>query len=397
MTGWVLALTGTVVAGAGVLLATGVAATNRIELYRWASQRLGSGAPAATVLAVPGRLLGTANALAAIGLVVAGFGVMALVAPLPLWLAGLGVALIAIPAELVVAYALPRALGQRRPEPMIKSAAPWLERLGYVVAPLTAGGAAEQRPRVAVAAFLQSGEEEVDTTELLAVLSGVLTFTERPVREIMTPRTEIVAVREGARLEEVGQIFAESGYSRIPVYHESLDNIVGMIYALDLLKVTPGAELPLRPVTVAPASKRCADLLFDMQRERRQFAVVLDEYGGTAGIATFQDLLGELVAQVFAGPGDRGEGREGAVDLVEVTGTTACQEIAERFEVALGNAAETVGGLLAAVAGRIPRTGERYAVGGLEFDVLEAGPTRVERVVVRRTPVPVVQDGGRPA
>src|SRR5438034_1333768 len=112
-----------------------------------------------------------------------------------------------------------------------------------------------------------------------------------------------------APLVDVARMLAESGYSRLPVYRDSLDNIVGVVYAFDLLKVGPDGELPLRPVSVVPASKRCADLLVEMQRERRQFAVVLDEFGGTAGIATFEDLLEELVGEIFD-EGDHAAGPE---------------------------------------------------------------------------------------
>lgn len=233
--------------------------------------------------------------------------------------------------------------------------------------------------------------DELLETEELTVLSGVLAFSERSVREVMTPRTDVVAVREGAALEEIVRLLAESGYSRIPVYRESLDNIVGMVYAFDVLKIEPGAALPLRPVATAPASKRCADLLFEMQRQRRHFAVVLDEYGGTAGIATFEDLLEELVGEIFNEYDVRAIDEGPSVDLVEATGTTPLDEVETRFGVDFGVQVETVGGLLARAAGRIPRAGERFAAGGLEFDVLRATPNRVEEVLIRRGVAPVVQ------
>ena len=206
----------------------------------------------------------------------------------------------------------------------------------------------------------------------------------------MTARTEIVAVSEGASIPDVARIVAESGYSRLPVYRDSLDNIVGMVYAFDLLTATAGGALPLRPVVVAPGSKLCADLLFEMQRERRQFAVLLDEFGGTAGILTLDDLLGVLVTAVF-GEAERTALEEGgaAQGVLEVDGSTPASDVAARFAAQLPLAAETVGGLLARLAGRIPRAGERFTLQELEFDVLAAGPTRVDRVVVRRLPIAV--------
>ena len=203
----------------------------------------------------------------------------------------------------------------------------------------------------------------------------------------MTVRTDIVAVPQGASVGDVAQIVAESGYSRLPVYHETLDHIVGTVYAFDLLTVPPGGALPVRPVIVAPASKPCADLLFEMQRERRQFAVLLDEFGGTAGIVTLDDVLGALVGAVFGESGVPRTAEADAPALLEVDGGAPAADVAARFAAHLPVAAETVGGLLTRLAGRIPRTGERFLLQGLEFDVLAASPTRVDRVVVRRTPV----------
>ncbi len=192
-------------------------------------------------------------------------------------------------------------------------------------------------------------------------------------------------------------MFLESGYSRLPVYRESLDHLIGMIYAFDLLKIAPGAELPLRPIATAPASKRASHLLFEMQRDRRQIAVVLDEYGGTAGIVTFEDLLEELIGEIF----DEHDGLAGLattpgapVQLMEVSGGAPVEDVVAAFDVNLPDTAETVSGLLTRLAGRIPNTGERYLVAGLEFDVLDATPNRLERVLIRRGPVPLVSLGG---
>ena len=99
-----------------------------------------------------------------------------------------------------------------------------------------------------------------------------MAFSVRPVREVMTPRTDIVAVDESAALEDIRMVFAQSGYSRIPVYRGTLDDIVGMLHAFDLFKLRPGDPLPVRPVAVTPASRSCGDLLLDMQRERRHLA-----------------------------------------------------------------------------------------------------------------------------
>ena len=389
MTPWPVVMLGLALAALGTTVGVGAAAMSRLEQTRWASRRLGGAAAAGTLLGTPGRVLGAANVLATVGVLFAGLGTAALLGDLhPLMLA-LIVVFVAIPLLITGTYAVPRALARRWPQRVVRATVPWMDRLGRLVAPLLP--ASYEAPGAEVDALLRAGRgAELFEQDELSVLSGLLTFIDRPAREIMRARTEIVAVQEGASLPEVARIVAESGYSRLPVYRDSLDNIIGMAYAFDLLAAPAGGELPLRAVAIAPGSKPCADLLFQMQRERRQFAVLLDEFGGTAGILTLDDLLGELVTAVFGGAeraaGDGGGAVQG---VIEVDGSTPAADVAARFAVELPLAAETVGGLLARLAGRIPRAGKRFTLHGLEFDVLSAGPTRVDRVVLRRTPVPV--------
>ncbi len=390
MSEWLLLGAGILVGGTAMTVAVGAAALRRVDLYRWVAQGRPGAAAAGAVLAAPARIHRMTTGVAAAGALIASLALPIIAAELPLWLALATVIFVAVPIVLVLTYALPRAIGRRWPETVVTLGVPWAHRLTRVVASFFPAGP-DRHPRAILNALLhrRDAEELLDTWEL-NVLSGVLAFTERPLREVMTPRTDIVAVREGASLEEVGRLLRDSGYSRIPVYRDSLDNIIGMIYAFDLLRIAPGAELPLRPVTIAPAAKRCAELLFEMQSERHQFAVVLDEYGGTAGIVTFEDLLEELVGEIFDEYDAPAAGQQPAADVVEATGATTVESISARFEVALPVDAETVGGLLARAAGRIPRTGERYALAGLEFDVVSATPNRVERVLVRAGPVRVV-------
>lgn len=387
MSGWVLVLLGATLAAVGTAVGVGAAALSRLELTRWAAQRLGGAAAAGALLGTPGRVHGTANVIATLGMLLASLGVAAVLGQLHPLVLSLLVVFGAIPVLITGSYALPRALARRWPQPVVRSMVPWVDRLGQLLAPLMPSS--YTAPQSDVATLLKAGTgAELFERDELTVLSGLLAFSERPAREVMTARTDIVAVSEADTVAEVAQIVAESGYSRLPVYRENLDHIVGMVHAFDLLTVPPGGALPTRPVVVAPASKSCADLLFEMQRERRQFAVLLDEFGGTAGTATLDDLLGALVAAVFGGREAQGSA-EGAPALLEVDGGAPASEVAGRFEAHLPVAAETVGGLLTRLAGRIPRAGERFLLQGLEFDVLAAGPTRVDRVVVRRAPAAV--------
>ncbi len=385
MMSWVLLLGGLLLAAASTTVAVSAAAVSRLELTRWISHRLRGAAVASTLFSAPGRILRTANAFGAVGVLAAGFGfagVMRFIPPLGVLVAALG---FGVPVIAVCAYGLPRVIGQRRPEAIMRRASPWGGMFATMLSPILPLNESDGRTRMRDVLLAGNGEGEADDDEI-EMISGVLAFTNRVVREVMTPRTDVVPLSEGASLEEVGRIFSESGYSRLPVYRDSLDNILGMIYAFDLMKVTPGGELPIRPVSVVPGSKECAAVLLELQRERRQMAVVLDEFGGTAGIVTLEDLLEELVGEIFdEGEDERPSGS--GPDIVEVDGATSSGEIASRFGVELPSGAETIGGLLARRAGRIPKLGERLVLDGLEFDVLGATPTRIERVAVRRGPV----------
>jgi CBS domain containing-hemolysin-like protein len=377
MMGWPVLALGVAAGALGTGLAVGAAAVSRLELSRWISQRRHGAELAVTLLSAPGKVLGPANALASAGIVLTGLGLAALLAPLPTPVA-LAVLLGAVPLLAAVVHVLPRAVGRRWAEPLMRAAAPSLSRAARLLGPFTPGPASGTGVEHAAGSGAAREEE-------IAVIAGVIAFTERPVREPMTPRTQIVALDEGASARDAGAMFRESGYSRLPVYRESLDQITGMAYVFDLLKVGPDEPLPLRPVLVAPESRRCADLLFEMQRERRQMAVVLDEFGGTAGIVTLEDLLEELVGEIFDET-DLGAAAGPAAEraLLEIDGTTPTQELAEHFGVVLPAAAQSVGGLLTAAVGRIPEAGERILIGELEFDVTRASATRVERLLVRR-------------
>jgi len=220
-----------------------------------------------------------------------------------------------------------------------------------------------------------------------------MAFASRPVREIMTPRTDLIAIPEDAVLSDILLVFAQSGYSRIPVYRGTIDEVVGMLHAFDLFKLRPGDPLPVRPVAIAAPGRPAGELFLDMQRERRHLAIVLDEFGGTLGLVSLEDLLEELVGEIYDEhdqvpqplPAARG------APLAELDGSTPTAEVAQRFTVALPvSGASTIGGLVAELAGRIPAPGERFVIADIEVDVVTATATRVERVIVRPGPVALV-------
>jgi CBS domain containing-hemolysin-like protein len=381
MTPWLLAGAGTVVACLGVLTAVAASSIGRVELYRWIAGSTPGASAADHLLGAPDRIVRAAKGVTTLGSLVTGLALAALLGALPMSLLLATLGLVAVPVLVSVIYAVSRVVGRRNAPRIVQRAVPVMMQVTSVLSPLSKerqGVVAERQP-------------PTDDREDLPALSGLLAFSQRPVREIMTPRTEITAAREGVMVEELGRVFMESGFSRIPIFRESLDDTIGMIYAFDLLKLAPGAEMPLRSIATIPGSKQAGETLFEMQRDRTQIAIVLDEFGGTAGMVTFEDLLEELVGEIFDEhdglmPPTREDRR-----VVEVDGTTEIEEVEAMFDVQFPKgSAVTVAGLLTRLAGRIPAAGDRYVLAGLEFDVLQATPTRLERVVIRPGPVTAV-------
>jgi magnesium and cobalt transporter len=299
--------------------------------------------------------------------------------------------LVAVPFVLFSGYFIPRWLTPSLPGALTDRLVPVLRHWSSVLGVALPARSAD-RPQDLRSIWREGAAVGLTADSDLSLVGGVMTFAQRPVREVMTPRTEIVAIAEDAALEDITQVFAQSGYSRIPVYRGTVDEIIGMLHAFDLFKLQPGDPLPIRPVAVAPASRSCGDLLLDMQRERRHLAVLLDEFGGTLGIATLEDLLEELVGEIFD---EHDEGVQaaaaGSTTVFETDGATPAAAVGEHFGVTLPTGqATTIAGLVAELAGRIPNAGERFTLLGLEFDVVQASPTRIERLLIRPGPASAV-------
>lgn len=362
------------------------AAVSQLELTRWVSYKLRGSGGAAGVLENPGRVLATANALTTIGTLCAAAVIPALLARTTPTVLGVFTIAIGVPLLVSASYLVPRVVGRRWAEPIVAHAAPRLEMLGKLFAPFVPWR--DPSPRTTLAAVLTSADTEaLASADEMAVVSGVLAFADRPVRELMTPRTSIVAIPEGLLAAEAAHVALQSGYSRYPVYRGSLDEVVGVAHAFDLLRLAPDAAIPVHPALVVPGTTRAADLMLEMQRGRSHLAVLLDEYGGAAGLVTFEDLLRDLVSEIFE-PTEPSASGETPARIVELEGSAPASRLEEMLGVTLKvPGVQTVGGLLVHTLGRIPRPGERFALHGLEFDILAASATRVERVTVRPGPV----------
>ncbi|HXE81876.1 MAG TPA: hemolysin family protein [Gemmatimonadales bacterium] len=378
---------------AGISAAVGVAAAtvSQHELTRWVAYKLRGSAATAGLLQNPERTLATANTLTTLGVLLAAGGIPALMAAMPPTFLGVFTIAVGVPLFIGAAYLIPRVVGRRWAESLVARAVPWMDRAGTMLSPFIPRR--ERSTRTTLAALLSSDTEALAATDEMAVVSGVLAFSDRPVRELMTPRTAIVAFPEGMAVAEAAHVLQQSGYSRYPVYRGSLDEVVGVAHTLDLLGRQPDDPVLVRPPLTIPGTMRAADLMLEMQRGGRHLAVVLDEFGGTAGLVTFEDLLNDLVSELFE---PSSTGQPTAAQVIEVEGSAPAAELAEKLGVTLTNAGktQTVAGLLIQALGRIPRTGERFTFQGLEFDVLAAGATRVERIAVRAGPVRTIALGG---
>ena len=232
--------------------------------------------------------------------------------------------------------------------------------------------------------------QEADENRLAEALGR---FSETVVREVMTPRPDVTAIAASAPVSELRQMIRETKYSRIPVYGENLDDIQGVIDMRDLLDPEGGATVGerARPAQLVPETKHIADLLREMQAERYTFAVVIDEYGATAGIVSVEDIVEELVGEIQdefdVEPDPLSVEADGAVLAEGRVGVERLEEALEA-ELSVEEGIETVGGLVTAVFGRIPRMGERTSYLGFEIEVLDAEEKRVNRARFRRIPMP---------
>jgi CBS domain containing-hemolysin-like protein len=390
-----LLLAGLLVAAASAAVGVAAAAVSQLELTRWVAYKLRGAGGAVDVLENPGRVLATANALTTLGTIAAAVAIPALLARTTPTVLGVVTVALGVPLLVSAAYLVPRVVGRRWAAPIVAHAVPRLEQVGRLLAPFVASREASKRTALA-AALTSAGTEALASTDEMAVVSGVLAFADRPVKELMT----LLAA-------EAAHVCLQAGYSRYPVYRGSLDEVVGVAHAFDLLKLAADAPLPVRPTLVAPGTTRAADLMLEMQRGRSHLAVVLDEFGGTAGVVTFEDLLRDLVSEIFEPDAPPG-GAESPARILELEGNAPTTRLAD-VAVALGASAggggggaggtgaagaaagaQTVGGLLVQALGRIPRAGERFTLRGLEYDILAATPTHVERVAVRPGPVRAV-------
>lgn len=357
--------------------------------------------------ASPGRLLSAAKmGVPAAHIVASTVATWALLPSVGL-AAALIVTLVLTPVMLVLGEVIPKAIAQQWATGLILRLFRPLTWAARLLAPLTWTAtkivdgvlALVGRSREHVRHFvsreelklvLQMEPQESDVTTMEAeMIDKIFSLGETAVREVMVPLVDVAALRETAAPDEAIALIRERGHSRLPLFRERIDNMVGLVTAMDLLR--RGAEVEsltaiMRPPYFAPETKRIDDLLREMQKARIQLAVVVDEYGGSVGIVTVEDILEQIVGEI------RDE-REPTPAMMErlpdgsyrVAGRVGIQEINEGLEWELPTGDyETVAGMILATLHRLPRMGEEFRVGRFHVTILETDERRVLAVKIRK-------------
>ena len=331
----------------------------------------------------------------------------------PLW-QNLGLALLAVLCVVaIVDQLIPFLLVARHDEPEL-ILAQWLPVLRFTVfaaMPLTfpimisatiarllepeETGVEEPHTQEEFEDLIEVGEKEgLIEKDQGEMLQSVVEFGDKVVREVMTPRPEIAALDITQPVEALRELFREERHSRYPVYAGDLDHVEGIVNVHDLLALPP-EEQPkatlrqlVRPVAFVPETKRNTELLKELQQSTNQLAIVIDEYGGVAGLVTVEDLVEEIVGEI------RDEGEPHPDDLVQesettylAAGATELSHVADRLHVDVeGRDYSTVGGLVLAELGHVPAPGEKVEADGLAIEVLEANDRTVLKVRLQVTP-----------
>src|SRR5436853_6640962 len=254
----------------------------------------------------------------------------------------------------------------------------------------------EQRTEEGIEALVEAAEEEgIIEPEQADLIEQVVEFSDKRVREVMTPRPDIVAVSAESTLEELHAKVVETKFSKIPVYEKSLDDTCGVVFAQDLLQIAD-PDLPKRrvrelvkPVLLMPETKIGSELLREMRQKGHPLAVVIDEHGTVAGIATVEDLVEEIVGE------SGNSGKPLAPDVVRepdgglvMRGSMAIDAVEELLGVRFGEEADetvtTLAGLLNHVTGKVPASGDKIEMEGHRFEVVEANQRKVLRVRIRK-------------
>ncbi len=257
-------------------------------------------------------------------------------------------------------------------------------------------------PTENIEALMERGEEEgLIEEDDRRLIQSVVEFGDKTVREAMTPRPKIVAVEKSDTLEDLLRVIEARHYSRVPVYSGSLDHIEGFVYTREIIqledqelkRITAGQRL--RPVLFVPQMKPVAELMREMQHQNIHMAIVIDEYGSVAGLATMEDLVEEIVGEIHDETETQHEIFAEAGGSYVVAGHVDLDRLVDMFgaRTEVPGDATTLAGLVNALAGHVPQPGEVLDHDGLQFEILAGNGLRVDRLRIRALPPPTAETG----
>ncbi len=324
----------------------------------------------------------------------------------PLW-----IFLIAVAAYGVLFEAIPRWIASASKERLVLAFLPSYRYLLYVAAPVVAlarwhssreeagddGKDEREAGDEEIATFIDEAKEEgiIEKGED-ELLRGVVEFGDTVVREVMTPRVDMICIRRDATVQKLRNLIITEKYSRIPVYKDRIDNIEGIVIAKDLLAYSEKEfdQAPidrfLRPVIFVPESMAVPDLLRELQRAKQKLALAVDEYGSVVGLVTMEDLMEEIVGEIH----DEYDADEAQIsplgphDFI-VPGATKVEELEDIFGMELAeDDFITASGLITHTLGRLPAKGEKFDIKGLTVEVLDVDPMRIKKLRMTRPVAP---------
>jgi putative hemolysin len=313
--------------------------------------------------------------------------------------------------HVVIGELYPRAIGLNNPELVARWLALPLLTFAWITRPViflfdrSARGllrATRQRPnvgegtvheadeiRLIVEQSEEKGKLEPENAEML---DAVFEFTEKKARDVMTPRTRVVGLPASASLDETLAVVQETAFSRYPVYHETLDEIVGVVLTKDLLRPTRTREAGfalssvMRPVHFVPGSREVEEVLSDFKRRKEHLAIVLDEFGGTAGLVTMEDLLEELVGEILDEHDESLAAARGNAGEIVVDGSASIGDVNERLSLEVpDDDSTTIGGFVFGALGRLPAAGDRITAAGAHFTVKSMDGRRIAELTIRKS------------
>jgi magnesium and cobalt exporter, CNNM family len=319
----------------------------------------------------------------------------------------LGTILVMVFVILIFRHLVPRIITMRHPEIVLIKLFPIFRIIHYTVRPFSRPLSAalkyfhqwdeeiepakeEGKAEEEIQAFIDAGQEEgiLERGES-EMIQSIVHFGAKVARELMTPRTQIVAIDINASVDTLLQLILNKRHARIPVFRDDLDNIEGVIHERDMLRMWQRGEKPdnfrslVKPVNFVPETKPVDDLLQEMKDKGDHLVIVVDEYGGIAGLITMEDLIEEIVGEIHDESDPDGDKViEETKGVYVVPGSTELKSLEEKMGVPLVADSEctTVGGAVVELFGRLPGTGERIEHGGMEIEVLDADRRRIQRL-----------------